>query len=735
MVEAVESFQLQTPYPGWIFELVIFNTLEAIDYEFHHPCVHIFNEKVRPNSLGETRNLAIAKSTGEILVTWDSDDLYLPHYLQTFANHFDANPNAGWVWQNKQFYAEGGVIKKVTNGTFNTVAFTRDAWEKAGRYTEKSVGEDRDFVARLTSANDGVKAHILPSEAGFVYCWGNGVHHISGKGEDKPGRVSAWDEAKAVVDRQIRNGTLATGAIPIYPSWQRDYATEAKRYLEASGLIGQQKIEGTGCVLLGKFGDVINALPILKRLHDDGQNPHLVVAREFASVLAGVSYAKPFPLDIGFDRLGEAMEIAETRFTKTLRLQIYGKGHRQEKLTPSYNMETWREAGMLGKFNSCDMPLVFDRRDKKRESELLTKLFVTSKPKIVTNLTNAGTAPFARGASVLRLVQREFSKTHEVVDIGRLKLERIYDLVGVIEAAEVFVSIDTATLHLAAATEVPIVALINDVPWVGSEVRLNCYERIRYRDASPERVITAIGNVVRNKGKIVSDRNGLSAVASPPVVDPKRKKLEGVALWACCWSEDRENYIRTLRVLRYCQTLFQFDKVILFAYLPPVIPIGFELELYQIPKLDMEQWNIFHNRIVPKFIDSPYALSVHEDGFPLDASLWRDEFLSYDYIGAAWADGVVGNGGFTLESRKMLQAKLHLPFSASPHMASDYFTCRHHRDLLKRNGIKFAPPHVAADFSAEQRGHLFPCFGFHGRRDQPEKYRLAWEKIVASERK
>ena len=49
----------------------------------------------------------------------------------------------------------------------------------------------------------------------------------------------------------------------------------------------------------------------------------------------------------------------------------------------------------------------------------------------------------------------------------------------------------------------------------------------------------------------------------------------------------------------------------------------------------------------------------------LDGAAWRPEFLDYDYIGAVWPHVLdkynVGNGGFSLRSKALLEACRALP--------------------------------------------------------------------------
>jgi hypothetical protein len=97
--------------------------------------------------------------------------------------------------------------------------------------------------------------------------------------------------------------------------------------------------------------------------------------------------------------------------------------------------------------------------------------------------------------------------------------------------------------------------------------------------------------------------------------------------------------------------------------------------------------------------------------------------LDYDYIGATWPqfdDGlVVGNGGFSLRSRRLLHLLEDDIFEA--HHPEDVAICRTWRKMLEEaHGIRFAPPELASTFSAERSGDLRETFGFHGFFNMPD---------------
>src|SRR5687768_728738 len=130
-----------------------------------------------------------------------------------------------------------------------------------------------------------------------------------------------------------------------------------------------------------------------------------------------------------------------------------------------------------------------------------------------------------------------------------------------------------------------------------------------------------------------------------------------------------------------------------------------------------EQYSWFMLRELAAHIATPFALCVQWDGYALNGARWSEAFLEYDYIGAPWPqfddDYRVGNGGFSLRSRKLLQASAKLP--VRPGDAEDIAICRtHRRRLEKEAGVRVAPEEVARAFSFERLPRTGAEFGFHG---------------------
>ena len=115
-------------------------------------------------------------------------------------------------------------------------------------------------------------------------------------------------------------------------------------------------------------------------------------------------------------------------------------------------------------------------------------------------------------------------------------------------------------------------------------------------------------------------------------------------------------------------------------------------------------------------IRTGHCLIVQWDGHVIDAARWRAEFLEYDYIGARWPqfdDGRdVGNGGFSLRSRRLMEACRAPEFQ--PHHPEDLAICRTNGAWLEGQGMRFAPSWLADRFSAERAGDPEASFGYHG---------------------
>jgi hypothetical protein len=173
----------------------------------------------------------------------------------------------------------------------------------------------------------------------------------------------------------------------------------------------------------------------------------------------------------------------------------------------------------------------------------------------------------------------------------------------------------------------------------------------------------------------------------------------------------------TVRAMRMSLAQVRFGAALLLSDRDPLDDGDREISWRQIaPITSRIAYSRFMLRDLSQYVETSHALCVQWDGYVLDAGGWDPAFLDYDYIGAPWphfADGhAVGNGGFSLRSRRLLATCTKLLLDEE---AEDIAICRRYRPLLEEHwGIRFAPEAEARRFAYERHPPSGREFGFHG---------------------
>lgn len=205
--------------------------------------------------------------------------------------------------------------------------------------------------------------------------------------------------------------------------------------------------------------------------------------------------------------------------------------------------------------------------------------------------------------------------------------------------------------------------------------------------------------------------NAIESASRPEHMD--RLKLPTVTLCAA----SSVNIAATVMALRACLRQIDFAECLLFTDAAAVVA---DEGIRVIPVRRIESAGDYSDFILAELVDhirTDHCLIVQWDGFVCDAQHWSPRFLSYDYVGASWPqfdDGHdVGNGGFSLRSRKLLEAVRDPEFKLGH--PEDVAICRTNRSLLEsKHRIRFADRSTAARFAFERATPDGPTFGFHG---------------------
>ena len=200
---------------------------------------------------------------------------------------------------------------------------------------------------------------------------------------------------------------------------------------------------------------------------------------------------------------------------------------------------------------------------------------------------------------------------------------------------------------------------------------------------------------------------------------------------------------RLVQAAEICMKDFNFAEVKLLTSLPAkdidnIIPIK--------PINTVEEYSKFVIAELNNYVETENVLIIQYDGFILNPEAWTDKYLEYDYMGSPllindWSirtfnldpktngDWVVGNGGFCLRSKKLLEElqRMNNLGEFDEHHAEDVVICIKKREYLESKGFKFAPIDLAERFSFEHSTSDNKIawtneFGFHG---------LKWSDISA----
>lgn len=178
----------------------------------------------------------------------------------------------------------------------------------------------------------------------------------------------------------------------------------------------------------------------------------------------------------------------------------------------------------------------------------------------------------------------------------------------------------------------------------------------------------------------------------------------------------------TRRVIEDCLTKVVFGDIVVFTDKPEVFA-GLPVRL--LPCIDFpnkKEAGRFYYSEAMAAVTTDFALMLEWDAGIYDETKWKAEFFDYDYIGAPWVvrhgeTHDVGNGGFTLISRKLGHAlcdhRRDIP------VYTDMDVCRFARTKLEPLGFKWPQADLASRFAWELGPRNPEHFGYHGAFNWP----------------
>ncbi len=221
----------------------------------------------------------------------------------------------------------------------------------------------------------------------------------------------------------------------------------------------------------------------------------------------------------------------------------------------------------------------------------------------------------------------------------------------------------------------------------------------------------------------------------PPELSDARESLPVLPQVTLIAVDGTMNPVATEDSLLRAISLVTFGRV---RFLSPTKSNG-RPELYdrcewvEIPPTTLKGYNQFCLAELHRYVGTSHCLTVQSDSGIVSPMAWDDRWLDYDYIGAPWPPGHsgtdyrVGNSGFCLRSKRLLEATADLPNDTYVWRGQVKASCRDdvitsvmYRPHLESLGLRFAPVEVAAKFSFESSTPEAPVlsdqFGTHALR-------------------
>jgi len=208
--EAVESF-LRQDYAGEKELIVLNDHPKIIIEEFDRPDVKVFNVARRFRSIGEKRNACCALCTGQVIFTWDDDDISLPWRI-SFS--LEQMKNGHYFKPDRLWYCNDGRMSIRKAVAHAMAAWSRELFDEVGGYPHMQSGQDQAIEDLFDKTRKRNISCVPPADLFYIYRFlGTESYHLSAFGYGK-----GLDETERYVHRHV-----APGQYPITPCWKEDY--------------------------------------------------------------------------------------------------------------------------------------------------------------------------------------------------------------------------------------------------------------------------------------------------------------------------------------------------------------------------------------------------------------------------------------------------------------------------------------------------------------------------------
>jgi predicted GH43/DUF377 family glycosyl hydrolase len=231
-------------------------------------------------------------------------------------------------------------------------------------------------------------------------------------------------------------------------------------------------------VQTSKYGDILSALPMIH--HDyikSGVKPQLVAVAPYNKLAEDLGYVQVQTFGGSMQDLSGAIKFAKESSRDVKVTQLHGKGFEFHHRHPSFQYDQWDRGGMLDKWDK--LPLVLPRK-----WEINPEYVKLGDPQpTIIFADHSQSSPFPHKEELAKLLIENFP-SHQIVRLSSIQAPHLFDLLALMDAADLIVTVETSHLHLSKACSKPVIALVTDKPsrWHGSAWSSRFSMHCRYSD-------------------------------------------------------------------------------------------------------------------------------------------------------------------------------------------------------------------------------------------------------------
>ncbi len=213
-------------------ELIIVNDYPLQEFIFEHPQVRIYNLKETFKTIGDKENFAVDKCSGELIALQDDDDIALPNHLNNIKKYWKDGANL--MHWNRAIYFNKPNITAITGVGNSGIVYSKKVWEEIGGHPLENAGYDQTLCQRIRAKGGVLHAEPPDNEVSWLYRWGGGEYHMSGRGTDDGSMPNVIERNAEHVEYKRRLGLIPTGKIYLNPHWEVDYSELLCKFVENS---------------------------------------------------------------------------------------------------------------------------------------------------------------------------------------------------------------------------------------------------------------------------------------------------------------------------------------------------------------------------------------------------------------------------------------------------------------------------------------------------------------------